>query len=82
MHDSGEEPGKQWHSRKLREDDKTRLYQHHAKTGQPGSGDESGGGVQSLQRTSSAQRAGISLATGIYTQEVIATVREKRRLDI
>ena len=43
---------------------------------------ESGGGVQSLQRTSSAQRAGISLATGIYTQEVIATVREKRRLDI
>ncbi len=69
-------------SRKLREDDKTGLHQYHAETGQPDSGDKSGGGVQSLQRTSSAQRAGISLATGIYTQEVIATVREKRRLDI
>jgi len=36
-----------------------------AETGQPGSGDEPGGGVQSLKRTSSAQRAGISLTTGI-----------------
>ncbi|WP_261460526.1 hypothetical protein, partial [Serratia entomophila] len=28
------------------------------------------------------QRAGISFAAGIYTQEIIATVREKMRLDI
>lgn len=46
------------------------------------SGDKSGAGVQSLQRISPAQRTGIPVATGIYTQEVIATVREKRRLDI
>jgi hypothetical protein len=43
---------------------------------------ESGGGVQSLQRASSLPCAGVALTTGIYTQEVIATVREKKRLDI
>lgn len=33
----------------------------------PDGGDESGSGVQSLQRTSSTQRAGVSFTTGIYT---------------
>lgn len=82
MHNSCEEPGKQRYSRKLRKNDKAGLHQHHAEAGQPGSGDESGSGVQSLQRISPAQRTGVSFAAGIYTQEVIATVKEKKRLDI
>ncbi len=48
----------------------------------PDSCDESGSSVQPLQQTSSAQRAGLPLTPGIYTQKVIATVRAERRLDI
>ena len=54
MHNSGEQPGNQRNSRKLREDDKTGLHRNHVESGQPGCGDEFGSGVHSLQQTSSA----------------------------
>jgi len=55
---------------------------HYAETGQSDGGNESGRSVQPLQRMSRAQFVGKSLTKGMYIQEIIATVREKRRLGI